>query len=160
DAASDPNGQVDPEAYGGLLGGESWSDVINFFERIGDHFRDTVDTESLGGSYADANPDWAPEDLGTTEAEIRVAQMKQGTLGVGWFLAAIMPPQQTDPGKLAENIAARGSPPGAEGWDVELFIHRRWESFTVSPEKITNVGAMQVRGDTRGDGDPGFMSVY
>src|SRR5699024_1178899 len=67
DAASDPNGQVDPEAYDGLLGGESWSDVINFFERIGDPFRDTVDTESLGGSYADANPDWAPEDVGTTE---------------------------------------------------------------------------------------------
>lgn len=160
DAASDPNGQVDPEAYDGLLGGESWSDVINFFERIGDPFRDTVDTESLGGSYADANPDWAPEDVGTTEAEIRVAQMQQGTLGDCWFLAAIMSAQQTDPGQLAENIAARGSPPGAEGWEVELFIDGQWESITVSPEEITNDGAMQVRGDTRGDGEPGFMSVY
>src|SRR5699024_11802240 len=47
-----------------------------------------------------------------------------------------------------------------EGWEVELFIDGRWESITVSPEEITNDGAMQVRGDTRGDGEPGFMSVY
>src|SRR5690625_7193507 len=69
-----------------------------------------------------------------------------------------MSAQQTDPGQLAENIAARGSPPGAGGWEVALFIDGQWESITVSPEEITNEGAMQVRGDTRGDGEPGFMS--
>src|SRR5690625_7737636 len=71
-----------------------------------------------------------------------------------------MSAQQTDPGQLAENIAARGSPPGAGGWEVELFIDGQWESITVSPEEITDDGAMQVRGVTRGDGEPGFMSVY
>src|SRR5690625_3986849 len=160
DAASDPHGRVDPEDYDGLLGGDSWSDVINFVERMGDPFRDTVDTESLGGSYADANPDWSPEDVGTSETEIRAARMQQGTLGDCWYLAAIMSAQQTDPGQLAENITALGSPPGADGWEVELFIDGQWESITVSPEEITNDGAMQVRGDTRGDGEPGFMSVY
>ena len=160
DAASDPNGRVDPEAYDDLLGGESWSDVINFFDRAGDPFRDTVDTESLGGSYADGNPDWAPEDVGTTEAEIRAAQMQQGTLGDCWYLAAIMSAQQTDPGQLAENITALGSPPGAEGWKVDLFIDGQWEPVAVSPDEITNAGAMQAQGDSRGDGEPGFMSVY
>src|SRR5690625_7122675 len=86
--------------------------------------------------------------------------MQQRQLGDCSFLAAIMSAQQTDPGQLAENIAARGSPPGADGWEVELFIDGQWESITVSPEEITNDGAMQVRGDTRGDGEPGFMSVY
>src|SRR5690625_5126678 len=83
DAASDPNGQVDPEAYGGLLGGESWSDVINFFERIGDPFRDTVDTESRGGPYAHATPAWAPKAVGTTAAETSVTATQQGPPGHG-----------------------------------------------------------------------------
>lgn len=160
DGASDPSGQVDPDAYDGLLGGESWSDVINFFERAGDPFRDNVDTESLGGSYADENPDWAPEDVGVTEADIRNAQMQQGTLGDCWYLAAIMSAQQTDPGQLAENINGLGSPPGADGWEVDLFVDGEWQSVPVGPQEITNNGTMLAQGDSRGDGEPGFMSVY
>src|SRR5690625_5859209 len=87
--------------------------------------------------------------------------MQQGTLGDCWFLAAIMSAQQTDPGQLAENIAARGSPPGADGWEVELFIDGQWESITVSPEVVTNDGAMQGRGGKRGGGGTGCMAgVY
>ncbi|WME21661.1 hypothetical protein [Brachybacterium sp. GU-2] len=48
--------------------------------------------------------------------------MQQGTLGDCWYLAAIMATQQTDPGQLAENITGLGSPPGADGWEVQLYI--------------------------------------
>ena len=160
DAASDPSGRIDPSAYDGLLGGEGWSDVINFFERAGDPFRDTVDTESLGGSYADQHPDWDPEDIGITEEDISAAEMQQGTLGDCWYLAAIMATQQTDPGLLAENITGLGSPPGADGWEVELFIDGEWQSVPVSPDEITVNGARQVDGSDWADGEPGFMSIY
>ena len=160
DAASDPAGQVDPAAYDGLLGGESWSDVINFVERVGDPFRDTVDTEHLGGSYSDLHPDWSPEDIGLTEEDIEAAEMQQGSLGDCWYLAAIMAAQQTDPGLLAENITGLGSPPGAEGWDVELYIDGEWRTVPVSPDEITVNGSRRVEGTTWADGEPGFMSIY
>jgi hypothetical protein len=160
DAASDPAGRIDPEAYDGLLGGESWSDVINVVERIGDPFRDDVDTESLGGSYADQHPDWSPEDIGLTEEDIAAAEMQQGTLGDCWYLAAIMAAQQTDPGQLAENITGLGTPAGSEGWEVELFIDGEWRSVPVSPDEITMNGSREVAGGSWSGGEPGFMSIY
>jgi hypothetical protein len=160
DAVSDPEGTIDVASYDGLVGGEGWSDVINFFEGAADPFRDRVDTESLGGSWAADHPEWRPEDVGVSEADIREAQMQQGVLGDCWYLSALMAAQRTNPRQLAENITGLGTPPGSEGWEVELFLDGQWQPITVTPDQIGQQGARDTSSGGWADAVPGFMSIY
>ncbi|MGY5766600.1 C2 family cysteine protease [Brachybacterium sp. DNPG3] len=159
DAASDPEGAIDPSAYDGLIGGEGWSDAINLFEGAGDLFRDRVDVDTIGGSWAQSHPGWAPEDVGISEQDIRDAVIQQGNLGDCWYLSALLAAQQTDPGQLADNITGLGSPPGADGWEVRLFVDGEWQGVAVAPEDIGSTGAREA-GARWSDAEPGFMSIY
>lgn len=162
DLASDPSGRIDAERYGDLIGGSfGWSDLINTAERISDLWRDDVMTDSMGGAWKDAHPDWRPESVPLDPSSIRAARMQQGTLGDCWFLAALMAVQQTDPDLLSRNISPQGQPPGSQGWTVSLHVDGEWKDVHVAPEQIAIEGARSAS-STGGHDDAGigFMSIY
>ena len=161
DAASDPTGRIDPADYDGMLGGQflDWSDVINAGERVGDLWRDRVeagDADSpLGERYTDAHPDWDPSSVDIDQAGIEESLVDQGSLGDCWYLAALMAVQSTDPGQLAENISGVGEPPGADGWEVRLFVDGEWQDIAVSPDDLGTKGTVDGH-----SGDPSWATVY
>lgn len=161
DAASDPAGRIDPADYDGMLGGEflDWSDVINGGERVSDLWRDRVeagDADSpLGERYTDAHPTWDPASMDIEQAGIEESLVDQGSLGDCWYLAALMAVQSTDPGLLAENISGVGEPPGADGWEVRLFVDGEWQDIAVSPDDLGTKGTVDAR-----SGDPSWATVF
>ncbi|MGO1257663.1 MAG: C2 family cysteine protease [Brachybacterium sp.] len=161
DAASDPEGRIDAGDYGGMLGGEflDWSDLINAGERVGDIWRDRIEAgdpeSSLGSRYTVENPQWDPADVDIDQNGIESSLVNQGSLGDCWYLAALMAVQQTDPGLLAENISGVGEPPGADGWEVQLFLDGEWQDVPVSPEDL---GVNDTMDD--GTGDPSWATIY
>ena len=161
DAASDPSGRIDPSDYDGMLGGQflDWSDVINAGERVGDLWRDRVeagDADSpLGERYTDAHPDWDPSSVDIDQAGIEESLVDQGSLGDCWYLAALMAVQSTDPGQLAGNISGVGEPPGADGWEVRLFVDGEWQDIAVSPDDLGTKGTVDGH-----SGDPSWATVY
>ena len=161
DAASDPSGRIDPSDYDGMLGGQflDWSDVINAGERVGDLWRDRVeagDADSpLGERYTDAHPDWDPSSVDIDQAGIEESLVDQGSLGDCWYLATLMAVQSTAPGQLAENISGVGEPPGADGWEVRLFVDGEWQDIAVSPDDLGTKGTVDGY-----SGDPSWATVY
>lgn len=165
DSTSSVDGRIDPSDYGELLGGGflDWSDVINGGERIGDLWRDPVqagDPDSpLGQRVTDKYPEWDPSSVGTDKEAIVNQKVHQGSLGDCWFLASLMSAQQTNPDLLAENLTAKGDPPGSEGWNVRLFVDGQWRDIPVSPDDLGVNGSKTVAGAD----DPtqvGWASVY
>ncbi len=163
DAASAPDGRVDVSRYGDLLGGDfpDWSDVINFGERLGDLWRDPVragsDSNVLGKRYVDKYPNWDPSSIDTSKEAIEKEVMQQGAVGDCWYLAALMAVQQTDPQLLADNITAKGNPPGSEGWVVTLYIDGEPKEVSVAP---SDIGVRGARDAQKGAGGPGVLSIY
>ncbi|MDO5663359.1 MAG: C2 family cysteine protease [Brachybacterium sp.] len=161
DAASDPDGRIDSAAYDGLIGGNiSWSDAINFFERVADPFRDRVEAGSpgspLGERYVDRHPEWDPSDVPLDVQAIRDAQVQQGSLGDCWYLAALMAVQGTEPQLLANNISSNDT----GGWDVRLYIDGQWETVSVAPEDLGTRGAKSAGSGGYNEGTIGFASIY
>ncbi|MGP9538948.1 C2 family cysteine protease [Brachybacterium sp. AOP43-C2-M15] len=161
DAASDPAGRIDAADYDGMLGGEflDWSDVINAGERVSDLWRDRVeagDADSpLGELYTDVHPDWDGTDVDIDQQGIEGTVVRQGSLGDCWYLAALMAVQQTDPGLLADNISGLGRPPGADGWEVRLFIDGQWQDVAVGPDDLGTNGTRDHR-----SGEPTWATIY
>ncbi|WP_422115025.1 C2 family cysteine protease [Brachybacterium sp. UNK5269] len=161
DGASDPAGRIDAADYDGMLGGQflDWSDVINAGERLGDLWRDRIevgDADSpLGERYTDVHPDWDPSRLDLDQQAIESSLVDQGALGDCWYLAALMAAQQTDPALLARNISGVGEPPGADGWEVRLFLDGQWQDVPVSPADLGTRGTMDAD-----SGAPGWASIY
>ena len=164
DSASSVDGQIDPSDYEGLLGGSlDWSDVINAGESIGDIWREPVragDPDGvLGERITDHNPSWDPSTVGTDVDAIKNGMVDQGALDDCWFLAGLMAVQQSNPEFLAKHLTPRGTPPGSDGWTVELFVDGEWRDISVSPDDLGTQGARTV-GEQGGAGNVGWASIY
>lgn len=143
------------------------SALINTVERLGDPFRRRVEAGGpdapLGSRVIDVHPDWDPSTVDTSAPSIARETVVQGRLGDCWFLAAYMALQQNDPDSLAHGITALGTPPGRDGWRVELFPGRAPQSITVRPSDLGTRGS-QIDRDRAGPGGAGtrigVCSIY
>lgn len=124
------------------------SGLINTVERLGDPFRQRISAGSarspLGPRYVDVHPGWDPSTVDISTPGIAREVVAQGRLGNCWFLAALMALQQTDPVALAHGITPLGTPPGRNGWRVELFCGGAPQSITVRPTDLGTRGALAV----------------
>ncbi|ATG53504.1 hypothetical protein CFK41_00975 [Brachybacterium ginsengisoli] len=169
DAASSVDGRGDSARYAELLGGESWSDIIDTAQDAwaATPFDDPLTLEELGGRYTDSpeGKDFDPADVDLSPEAIADQRMRQGSLGDCWLLAALMAAAQSDPQFLADNITLR-----EDGtWDVTLYEDGEPVVVTVEPDQIARDGA---RAEVRGAGEEedggntwendeiGYMSIY
>lgn len=169
DAVSSVDGRGDSARYAELLGGESWSDVINWSQDAWEKtpFDDPMTMDDLGGRYIDS-PEGArfdPADVDLSAEAIGEQRMRQGSLGDCWLLAALMATAQSDPQFLADNITLRDD----GTWDVTLYEGGEPVLANVSPDQIARDGARAetVTASEREDGANdwgndgiGFMSIY
>lgn len=167
DAASSPDGLGDSARYAELLGGESWSDIINWSQDAwaATPFDDPMTIDELGGRFVDSpeGADFDPADVDLSAEAIARQRMRQGSLGDCWLLAALMATAQSDPQFLADNIRLRED----GSWDVTLYEDGEPVVVTVSPEQLARNGA-RVETMTAEDGgenswsddEIGYMSIY
>ncbi|ATG50714.1 hypothetical protein CFK38_03650 [Brachybacterium vulturis] len=101
DVVSSPDGSVDGARYAELLGGESWSDIINWSQDAWAEtpFDDPMTIDELGGRYIDSpeGADFDPADVDLSAEAIAGQRMRQGSLGDCWLLAALMATAQFAP---------------------------------------------------------------
>lgn len=169
DVVSSIDGQVDSEKYAGLLGGESWSDVINATQDAWEllPFDDPLTLDELGGRYIDS-PEGArfdPAEVDLSADAIRQQRMRQGGLGDCWFLAGLMATAQSDPQFLADNIILRDD----GTWEVTLYENGEPVQVAVDPDQLARQGArvetMDAQEQQDGenywyDDEIGYMSIY
>ena len=169
DAASSVDGRGDSARYAELLGGESWSDVINWAQDVWEKtpFDDPLTIDDLGGRYVDSpeGANFDPEDVDLSPEAIADQRMRQGSLGDCWLLAGLMATAQSDPQFLADNITLR-----EDGtWDVTLYENGEPVVVNVAPDQIardgarveTMTGTEAEKGENRWANDEiGYMSIY
>lgn len=167
DVVSSPDGSVDGARYAELLGGESWSDIINWSQEAWAEtpFDDPMTIDELGGRYIDSpeGADFDPADVDLSAEAIAGQRMRQGSLGDCWLLAALMATAQSDPQFLADNITLRED----GNWDVTLYEDGEPVVVTVSPDQLARDGARveTMTGSDDGqnqwsDDEIGYMSIY
>lgn len=163
DQASSPDGSVDDARYAELLGGQSWSDVINAAQDVwrASPFDDPLTIDDLGGRYIDSEEgkDFDPASVDLSADAIRDQIMRQGALGDCWYLAALMATAQSNPEFLARNIHLRDD----GTWDVTLYEDGKPVTVNVRPDQLARDGA-RVDDDGSANSwhdDPiGWMSIY
>lgn len=164
DLASSTDGSIDTARYAELLGGESWSDVINTVQdawETANPFSDPLTIDDLGGRYVDSpeGRDFDPSSVDLSPEAIREQVMRQGAIGDCWFLSGLMAAAQTDPAFLSKNVTLR-----EDGtWDVTLYEDGEPVVVNVSPDQLARDGARVDSDGNRNtwNGDAiGYMSIY
>lgn len=158
---------TDSARYAELLGGESWSDIINWSQDAWAEtpFDDPMTIDDLGGRYVDSpeGADFDPADVDLSAEAIAAQRMHQGKLGDCWLLAALMATAQSDPQFLADNITLR-----EDGtWDVTLYEDGEPVVVNVSPDQLARDGARVETMTASDDGENqwsddeiGYMSIF
>lgn len=163
DLASSADGTIDAAAYTDLLGGESISDIINWFQDVwaDSPFDDPLTIDDLDGRYIDSaeGAGFDPADVDLSPEAIGSQVMRQGAIGDCWLLSALMATARTDPAFLSRNIVLR-----EDGtWDVTLYEDGEPVVVSVSPDQLVRDGArVQDHGsdETSQQDSIGYMSIY
>ena len=146
------SGGFNATAYGDLLQGEGWSDIINFAQDVWPWKGDTVD--DIGGYADNVNPDAVHVDAGggRSAADIYgdIDNMAQGAVGDCWLMSALAATAQRDPDFMDRHINANGD----GSWTVTIYDDGKPVEVRVEPGDILRRGAKNV------DGSYGWMSVY
>lgn len=137
----------DSAAYGTLLQGESWSDIIN---GVQDLFQGDIPASDLGGKITVSDPASLPVDGAAAQQQFaNLANVNQGSIGDCWLISALAAVGHSDPQWIDDHINFVNG-----HWEVTLYEDGKPVTVTVQPDSLVAQGA-------RGSGESiTWMSIY
>ena len=143
------SGSFDAANYGGLLDGESWSDVINWVQDVG-FWVDDLTADDLGGTITVSDPASVPVDGADAQEQFAdLGQVNQGSIGDCWLLSALAAVGHSDPQWIDDHIDYVDG-----GWEVTLYENGEPITVHVDPDSLVALGARD------GDENVSWMSIY
>ena len=143
------SGSFDAANYGGLLDGESWSDVINWVQG-GGFWVDDLTAEDLGGTITVGDPESVPVDGPEAQEQFAdLSQVNQGSIGDCWLISALAAVGHSDPQWIDDHIDYVDG-----AWEVTLYENGEPVTIRVEPDSLVDRGARD------GDESVSWMSIY